>query len=590
MKRQAIAIGLAVLGLILFAFIMATVAAPEGSPLLQSTEEKEPNNDFSQANPVAVPGFIRGAISNTNYSHPDLDIQDYFSLTTVSGQRYQASLNVIQNPGSMLVRMRLYNGSYNLIATSLSSASAAALEWTAFESLHYIRVEALSVATSTVLIANYQLDVDELAGTPTPTNTPYPGADAYEPNDSLAEAYELPIATSSIASLANFYPPGDEDWYSFYVKTGRYYQANTSNLVGVDTHIEVYKQDGTLVTSDNDGGGGFASRAQWKATYDGRYFVRVTNLVGSGASDTYDLTVGEVAAPPTATPTPVPPSRGQIDRCEDNGTFDSACTIAANNAEVFNFVSPHSGPDNDYYRVWMKPGAVYNCRTSNLDPGVDPNMIVYDHNRNAIGGNDDVTPGDLNAAFSVYATYDGWLYLLIGYGDRTPSDVANSNYTLNCATSRPGAPTPTSAAATAPDATPKPGPVATPTPPPPPTALPAPELTVRLLATPGPEPLTTPAPRFVQIAVVVYYDADGDRQVGAGEGISGISVQAFGASTNQLLAEGFTDDRGYLEFTVAALGPVRVSIPYLGFSQLVAGEGGTIYVRVEPVVIVGGAE
>jgi hypothetical protein len=93
----------------------------------------------------------------------------------------------------------------------------------------------------------------------------------------------------------------------------------------------------------------------------------------------------------------------------------------------------------------------------------------------------------------------------------------------------------------------------------------------------------TPAPRFVPIELLVYYDANSDSQPGAGEGVVGMSAQVYDAATNELLAQGSTDDRGHLEFTVAAQGPVRLSIPFLGFSQLVAAHGGSIYVRVVPV-------
>ncbi|RLF33275.1 MAG: hypothetical protein DRN08_05630 [Thermoplasmata archaeon] len=82
----------------------------------------------------------------------------------------------------------------------------------------------------------------------------------------------------------------------------------------------------------------------------------------------------------------------------------------------------------------------------------------------------------------------------------------------------------------------------------------------------------------------MYYDGNNDFQPGAGEGISGISAQAYDATTNRLLAQGFTDDRGNLEFTVAAQGPVRVSVPFFGFTQLVAAsdEGASLYLRVPP--------
>ena len=115
------------------------------------------------------------------------------------------------------------------------------------------------------------------------------------------------------------------------------------------------------------------------------------------------------------------------------------------------------------------------------------------------------------------------------------------------------------------------------------------DLTVRPLTTPTPVPATTPAPHFRPITLLVYFDANDDRQPGAGEGIAGISAQAYEVATNQLLAQGFTDEQGNLEFTVAAQGPVRVSVPYFGFSQLVSGEGASIYLRVPPQPLSGGA-
>jgi hypothetical protein len=93
---------------------------------------------------------------------------------------------------------------------------------------------------------------------------------------------------------------------------------------------------------------------------------------------------------------------------------------------------------------------------------------------------------------------------------------------------------------------------------------------------------TPPAPSLITINLLVYYDDVNDSQPGAGEGIAGISAQAYNAATNQLLAQGFTDEMGNLEFRVSAQGPVRVSVPFFGFSQLVPGEGASIFLRVPP--------
>jgi hypothetical protein len=59
-------------------------------------------------------------------------------------------------------------------------------------------------------------------------------------------------------------------------------------------------------------------------------------------------------------------------------------------------------------------------------------------------------------------------------------------------------------------------------------------------------------------------------------------------ASNELLAQDFTDEQGNLEFTVSAQGPVRISIPFLGFSHLVTGAEANIQVRVPPRSLPGG--
>ena len=383
------------------------------------------------------------------------------------------------------------------------------------------------------------------------------------------------ITLSTLEGLANFYPDdSDEDWFRFWVKNDKWYQVTTSNLSGVDTYLQIRDKNNGVIEGDDDGGGGLASQTSWQANYDGYYYIRVTNQVNTSGS--YNMSVQESDAPPAgATATPVSPTSG-IDACEDNSDFDRACVIAADKSYTFNLVPPFGSVDNDYFKIWVKPGFIFKCATSDLDPGVDPNMIVYDKDRNGIGGNDDVEIGDYNSAFSYYATYEGWLYVLVGTGDRTPSDIDNSNYTLLCSRQTPGQTS---------TATPIPGsPAATPVPTSPPAPTPVQELAVRPLTTPTPPsgPAATPVSRFIPINLLVYYDSNNDRQPGAGEGIAGISAQAYEAATNQLLAQGFTDEQGNLEFTVSAQGPVRVSLPFFGFSQLVAGEGASVYLRIPP--------
>jgi hypothetical protein len=580
MKRTLILTGSAAFVLMLLTLISAAVAAPESIPLIQSLET-EPNGTFDDANPVSVPVSVSGIIT------PSDDL-DFYVMDTDFQREYEASLTIWDN-NDLRLRMVLYNNNREYVKTSASSASSTSMAWTANQDSHYIRIEAASVSTRT---ARYRLDVSRVAVTPTSTDTPEPGSDPYEPNDSKSDAYVFPVVTQANATDANFVPSGtDQDWFKFYVKSGRRYRASTRNLVGVDTYLEVFNQSDGRVEDDNDSGGGFASLAEWEASYDGYYYIKVTNQVGtSTGGDTYDLRVEQLDVSATSTPRPASPNP-DADRCDrtelGNYDFDHACVISSDVSEQFNFVPPpYGGADNDYFKIWVKPGLLFECGTSNLSAGVDPNLILYDHNRNAIGGNDDIEPGNFNSFLAFYATYEGWMYVLVGTGDRTPSDLSDSNYTLRCDLQVPGEATATPSGEPKPTNTPRPTQGSEPSTATPrsPTATPTPfaGLSIRTLTTPTPVPVTTPAPRFVPIRLLVYYDGNSDQQPGAGEGISGISAQAYEVATNQLLAQGFTDEQGNLEFTVAAQGLVRVSVPFFSFSQLVGGEGASIYVRVPP--------
>jgi len=555
-----------------------------------TTDSLASQDNYTYTNAVALADYTGLALATGNPNDAAVAEDDWFRLDNA---QIGASYDVDAFPDK--------TNNYNLgivvydaalaqidIDDDTSNNSASITLQASSQGPYYFKVYQISAQCSG---ETYHLDFSMAA----PTSTPTPGAagdDNYEPNNNSGDAYIMPVATSvtlsTLEGLANFYPgQSDEDWFKFWAKNGKWYQVTTSDLSGVDTYLEIRNQNNNVLKGDDDGAGGLASQTSWQATYDGYYYIRVTNKVNT--SGTYNMSVQESDAPPAdATATPITPSSG-IDDCEDNSDFDHACVIAADKSYTFNLVPPFGGTDNDYFKIWVKPGFIFECATSDLSPGVDPNMIVYDQNQNGIGGNDDVTPGDYNSAFSYYASYEGWLYVLVGTGDRTPSDISNSNYTLLCQRKTPGqdnTPTPTPTPGP-PDATP------VPTSPPAATTAPAQDLTVRPMTTPTPPsgPPATPAPSFIPINLLVYYDGNDDHQPGAGEGIAGISAQAYEATTNQLLAQGFTDEQGNLEFTVSARGAVRVSVPFFGFSQLVTGEeGASIYLRIPPQTLPGGAD
>jgi len=451
----------AVLGLLLvLAAICALPSSPSiAAPMIQTTTETEPNNDFDHANDISMPGTIHG----NAYNQPITDT-DFFSVPTTAGLQYRATLS-IGGAGDLLLKLVVYDHTEAYLTSSNSSATSAEVSWTAYGPHFYIEVQPAGPTTSTLLSAEYVLDVFQIAATPTSTPQPTAG--------------------------------------------------------------------------------------------------------------------------PTATPTPVPPTPiPGADRFEPNYDFDHAATIGTDiTYDNLNFVPWGGGEvDNDYYKIWVKPGLLYTCETLNLAPGVDTNMIVYDGNRNPIGGNDDVELGDYRSRFSYFSTYEGFLYILVGHGGRLPiTEVEDSTYSLRCSMEVPGSPTSTPRPTSTPDPE---RPTNTPTPTsssPLPTPTPSDELSVRLLATPTPPPPAgTPAPHFVPVDLLVYYDVNDDRSPGAGEGVAGVQVLAYDTVTGEQIAQGYTDESGHLQFTAATQGLIRLSIPYLGISHLIGEEGATLYIRIPP--------
>ena len=96
--------------------------------------------------------------------------------------------------------------------------------------------------------------------------------------------------------------------------------------------------------------------------------------------------------------------------------------------------------------------------------------------------------------------------------------------------------------------------------PPTPTPLPQPALRVEQVAAPG--AVTPSPPRQLSVAVLIAYDENANRAVDPAEGVFGVPVRLIAASTNQPLAEAFTDARGYARLEIVTPEDVRVVVPY----------------------------
>ncbi len=350
----------------------------------------------------------------------------------------------------------------------------------------------------------------------------------------------------------------------------------------------------------------FSASANFIAPFTGKiYFVvyqlnAATQCTGGG----YNIQFNNATPTPTTTLTPTPtgtikptattgptstPYAGSpnVDQFEPNNDFDSATTIGLNVKYTgLNFVQWVYDPstwDNDFFKVRVKPGMLVTCRTLDLTPGTDTNLILYDENMNGINGSDDVNraAGDLSSSVSYYVTYEGWLYALVGEGFARPlAEQAKTGYSFQCVIDNQSTPTPGPTPTDLPNMptrtpiTPTPTETLTPTP----TMTPTPPF-IRVEALPTATPAGLPLTK-VPVSFLAYYDANNNNKSDPGEGIVGISARVFDLTTGQLLAQGLTDETGRVAFTVSAPGAVQLVVPYLSFSDIILPSGKSVNVRV----------
>jgi len=420
--------------------------------------------------------------------------------------------------------------------------------------------------------------------------------DAYEPNNSIETAYNT-AADAPALTNATLWPRGDVDYYSFVLKAGLAYQVQTSNLsAGLDTVLTVYDTQGNEVSTNDDyEPDNRASRVTLSAHVDGFYYARIVNInPGDPASLTYRFQVLQVQGTPTPTAFPTGTRVPGVDICEYNGAFDSACLIGVGSPLDMNFVPLHGeGPDNDFYRLWVKAGLYYTCQTFDLSSVNDTNMIVYDQNQNGLAGNDDKAPGDLGSQVSVPATYTGWLFILVG--PYAPPEYALSylyTYSIRCDETVP-TPTPTPTVYIPPPSSgggirpPTPTPIVFPTFPATPTPftfetpLPTPRPIIQVV----PLPTNTPVAVFqptISLNLTVYYDRNVNFTPELTEGVEDVAVTIYDNATGELLAFGYTNETGAIRFgSLTVSGPVRITIPFLQYNQVVTGDS-TIFIRIAP--------
>lgn len=621
---------------------------PHYEPLGYCPDGYESNNSASSpAGPFTVAPGSQFLISDMTFTAtttgPDMD---FYGINVIeTGYMYTVTVT----PGSSFlgINLEIYDTGSSLKASRTGTLGASVtLSWWASQSGTYkVKTSATNPGqfdpcaagnTYSVLIQRAESTV---SATPTPTNTPSPTptptggtvlTDTLEGtfgNNSFDNAVAISPG-SSYKSLTFYwqYPVPDIDFFKMWTKANRIYQVKTEIAPGLDTVIDIYNcgADACWVTNNDDRSyTDVSSLVEWTAgASDGWYYIRVINKDPTDPRyKLYNLVI-TLIEPDTPTPTRTPTATGSpepgptpvtgYDQFEPNPDFEHATTIGLGvQYKNLNFVpyTPWAGhwEDNDFFKLRVKPGLLVKCETLDLSSGTDTNIILYSEAQanecgrrpvdqcQGLAGNDDVNTaaGDFRSQVWYFATYEGWLYILVGQGHPVPLEEASKyTYSFQCtvgsqATATP-TPGPTSTSAPVPTLVPlptrPPAPVDSPTPVPPtpaPTAPPTPLPPIVV----NPLPTSTPPgpPRqVVNIELRVFYDRNENNQPDVGEGIIGLQAQVYDLTDGALLAQGFTDETGLVTFSVSALGSVRVVVAYMNFEVVVPPNGGALLVRVSP--------
>ncbi|MGQ9516832.1 MAG: DNRLRE domain-containing protein [Anaerolineae bacterium] len=151
--------------------------------------------------------------------------------------------------------------------------------------------------------------------TPTSTATPTPCPDAYEPDDSMAQAKW--IEAGGQPQTHNHHQPGDVDYIKFVGIAGQSFRIRTFALSGAGNDTVLTLSDSTgavLDQNDDDPLNPPASRIDFTSPETDTYFLRVEQkspAVG-GCSITYQVEVRTWVPTPTPTPTPTLAKRGWL--------------------------------------------------------------------------------------------------------------------------------------------------------------------------------------------------------------------------------------------------------------------------------------
>jgi hypothetical protein len=238
--------------------------------------------------------------------------RDFMVFSAIGGKQYTMLTKDLTGPVDTIIT--LYDAQGNELAENdditPGQGLASRIDYTfASTGLYYLQVRdgrsngGLGYQYTVALISTGALPATStptVTATRDPNATATPGScrDAYEPDGVPETAQMMLIGTSQRHSIC---PTTDADWVRFFARAGKVYTIRTGNLgVGTDTFMFVFDSDGrTMISQNDDGGDGVASRIDFYPLRDDWYFVQVKNAGDIGGPEqVYDLRLDVVPGAP----------------------------------------------------------------------------------------------------------------------------------------------------------------------------------------------------------------------------------------------------------------------------------------------------
>ena len=376
-----------------------------------------------------------------------------------------------------------------------------------------------------------------------PTNEGALPPDRFEPNNDTQSATSIGLQSEPDLTLVG----DDRDYFSGYLKAGQMVRVSTTVYGGLDTRLKIFWEGQLAAENDDRSPTAVGSLLTFTAPANGWYVALVEKAtVYDGI---YDLAVSlaEPTATPTAlptlTPTPSPTPIMQPDLAEPNNSPETAHPVTPGQRDTYTV----GAGDVDYFTFIAKAGRRYVCET--VTDQVDTLLTVLD-----IGVNDDRGVGRVDSSLAWTVTMEQTAVVRV---EARGGSVGQ--YEFGCqAAAPPSLPSASNGAAGVGSTAVVPTVAATLTPTTGISTTGPISLTVRHLGQVQPQ-IVVPT---TYVRLLVYYDANNDRQPGPGEGIANVSVLAVD-SQGQSLARIFTNAQGEAIFNLAGEAIARVIVPFV---------------------------